>query len=155
MIRKTLLSSCLLIIATAAATDALYYGESPHFHQFSSILQSNNLILCFLAKEVNHIYGNFLLIYPSLLSILRKLQPTQDCQVDPFSKLTHLVAEKLLQLAFLVLHLQHKTNYILLKKSATKGKRGTKAENSSCGLSAPDNLTALAYNPHVPIECCI
>jgi len=29
MIRKTLLSSCILIIATAAATDALFYGESP------------------------------------------------------------------------------------------------------------------------------
>merc|ERR1712192_34366 len=27
MIRKTFLSSCLLIIATAAATDALYYGK--------------------------------------------------------------------------------------------------------------------------------
>ena len=53
MIRKTLFSCCLLIIATAAATDALYYGESPNFHQFSYILQSNNLILYFLAKEVN------------------------------------------------------------------------------------------------------
>ena len=53
MIRKTLFSCCLLIIATAAATDALYYGESPDFNRFSSNLRSNNLILCFLLKSSN------------------------------------------------------------------------------------------------------
>ena len=80
MIRQTVFASVLIIIATAATTDALYYGESSILSRFSCI-ESKLYFLSQSSYMVNWTSTYFKLI------------------------LIHLVAEKLLHLAFLVLHL--------------------------------------------------
>ena len=73
MIRKTLISSCLVLVATTVATDALYYGEFPTLYEFGSIKSYYTLVSD--QRDQQDLGGLFYLYsaYILLLSILSSL----------------------------------------------------------------------------------